>query len=181
MRAIGIIVFAFLVVATSAYGQTPSTSPPPDTVTSSAGNIKIERLATLEFPWGMALLPDGRLLITEKPGRLRIWANGKLSDPVPGVPKVVYRGAPNDQGGLLDVEIDPDFASNNLVYLSYVEAADPQPANAAETADARFANYLDMTDNIVRGGVVARGRLDGNQLRDVQVIWRQEARSSSSR
>ncbi len=177
MRAIGIIFFAFLVVATSAYGQTPSTTPPPDTVTSSAGNIKIERLATLEFPWGMALLPDGRLLITEKPGRLRIWANGKLSNPVQGVPKVVYRGAPNDQGGLLDVEIDPDFASNNLVYLSYVEAAEPQPANAAETADARFANYLDLTDNIVRGGVVARGRLDGNQLRDVQVIWRQEPKT----
>jgi glucose/arabinose dehydrogenase len=177
MRAIGIIVFAFLVVATSAYGQTPSTTPPPDTVTSSAGNIRIERLATLEFPWGMALLPDGRLLITEKPGRLRIWANGKLSDPVQGVPKVVYRGTPNDQGGLLDVEIDPDFASNNLVYLSYVEAAEPQPANAAETADARFANYLDLTDNIVRGGVVARGRLDGNQLRDVQVIWRQEPKT----
>jgi glucose/arabinose dehydrogenase len=177
MRAIGIIVFAFLVVATSAYGQTPSTTPPPDTVTSSAGNIRVERLATLEFPWGLALLPDGRLLITEKPGRLRIWANGKLSDPVQGVPKVVYRGAPNDQGGLLDVEIDPDFASNNLVYLSYVEAAEPQPANAAETADARFANYLDLTDNIVRGGVVARGRLDGNQLRDVQVIWRQEPKT----
>jgi glucose/arabinose dehydrogenase len=177
MRAIGIIVFAFLVVATSAYGQTPSTTPPPDTVTSSAGNIRIERLATLEFPWGLALLPDGRLLITEKPGRLRIWANGKLSDPVQGVPKVVYRGTPNDQGGLLDVEIDPDFASNNLVYLSYVEAAEPQPANAAETADARFANYLDLTDNIVRGGVVARGRLDGNQLRDVQVIWRQEPKT----
>jgi glucose/arabinose dehydrogenase len=177
MRAIGIIVFAFLVVATSAYGQTPSTTPPPDTVTSSAGNIRVERLATLEFPWGLALLPDGRLLITEKPGRLRIWANGKLSDPVQGVPKVVYRGTPNDQGGLLDVEIDPDFASNNLVYLSYVEAAEPQPANAAETADARFANYLDLTDNIVRGGVVARGRLDGNQLRDVQVIWRQEPKT----
>jgi glucose/arabinose dehydrogenase len=177
MRAIGIIVFAFLVVATSAYGQTPSTTPPPDTVTSSAGNIRVERLATLEFPWGLALLPDGRLLITEKPGRLRIWANGKLSEPVQGVPKVVYRGTPNDQGGLLDVEIDPDFASNNLVYLSYVEAAEPQPANAAETADARFANYLDLTDNIVRGGVVARGRLDGNQLRDVQVIWRQEPKT----
>jgi glucose/arabinose dehydrogenase len=177
MRAIGIIVFAFFVVATSAYGQTPSTTPPPDTVTSSAGNIRVERLATLEFPWGLALLPDGRLLITEKPGRLRIWANGKLSEPVQGVPKVVYRGTPNDQGGLLDVEIDPDFASNNLVYLSYVEAAEPQPANAAETADARFANYLDLTDNIVRGGVVARGRLDGNQLRDVQVIWRQEPKT----
>src|ERR1041384_6258633 len=68
---IGVVLFAFI---TSAYSQTP----PPDTVSSSAGNIRIERLATLELPWGMALLPDGRLLITEKPGRRRIWATGKL-------------------------------------------------------------------------------------------------------
>ncbi|HEX5873291.1 MAG TPA: PQQ-dependent sugar dehydrogenase [Pyrinomonadaceae bacterium] len=159
------------------YSQTTTTTPPPDTVTSSAGSIKIERLATLELPWGMALLPDGRLLITEKPGRLRIWANGKLSEPVQGVPKVVYRGTPSDQGGLLDVEIDPDFARNNFVYLSYVEAAEQQPADAQDTNDPRFGGYLDMKDTIVRGGVVARGRLDGNQLRDVQVIWRQEPKT----
>ncbi|HEX7330441.1 MAG TPA: PQQ-dependent sugar dehydrogenase [Pyrinomonadaceae bacterium] len=163
--AIGILLFAFI---TSAYSQTT----PPDVVTSSAGNIRIERLATLELPWGMALLPDGRLLITEKPGRLRIWANGKMSEPVQGVPKVVYRGTPSEQGGLLDVEIDPDFARNNLVYLSYSEAAEQQPADARETGDPRFG-ALDTSDTIVRGGAVARGRLDGNQLRDVQVIWRQ--------
>lgn len=166
-----------LVFVVPVYSQTTTTTPPPDTVTSSAGSIKIERLATLELPWGMALLPDGRLLITEKPGRLRIWANGKLSDPVQGVPKVVYRGTPSDQGGLLDVEIDPDFARNNFVYLSYVEAAEPQPADARDTDDPRFGGYLDLKDTIVRGGVVARGRLDGNQLRDVQVIWRQEPKT----
>lgn len=162
---IGILLFTFI---TPAYSQTT----PPDVVSSSAGNIRIERLATLELPWGMALLPDGRLLITEKPGRLRIWANGKLSEPVQGVPKVVYRGTPSEQGGLLDVEIDPDFARNNLVYLSYSEAAEQQPADARETGDPRFGS-LDTSDTIVRGGAVARGRLDGNQLRDVQVIWRQ--------
>ena len=166
--AIGIFLFALI---SPVYSQTTTTTPP-DSVSSRAGSIKIERLATLELPWGMAFLPDGRLLITEKPGRLRIWANGKLSEPLQGVPKVVYRGQP-DQGGLLDVEIDPDFARNGLVYLSYVEAAEPQPADAAETGDPRFGNYLDKSDNIVRGGAVARGRLDGNQLRDVQVIWRQ--------
>ena len=166
-----------LVFVVPVYSQTATTTPPPDTVTSSAGNIRIERLATLELPWGMALLPDGRLLITEKPGRLRMWANGKLSEPVQGVPKVVYRGTPSDQGGLLDVEIDPEFARNNLVYLSYVEAAEPQPADARDTNDERFGGYLDMTDTIVRGGVVARGRLEGNQLRDVQVIWRQEPKT----
>lgn len=165
--ATSILLFAFI---TSAYSQTTNT--PPDVVSSSAGNIRIERLATLEFPWGMALLPDGRLLVTEKPGRLRIWANGKMSEPVQGVPKVVFRG-PSDQGGLLDVEIDPDFARNGFVYLSYVEAADPQPPDARETGDPRFANYLDTSDTIARGGAVARGKLEGNQLRDVQVIWRQ--------
>ena len=163
------LIFALTITA---HGQTPST-PPPDVVSSSAGNLRIERLATLEYPWGMALLPDGRLLITEKPGRLRIWANGRLSEPVQGVPKVAYRGTPGEQGGLLDVEIDPDFARNRLVYLSYVEAAEQQPSDLAETGDMRFGNFLDMSDNVLRGGAVARGRLEGNQLRDVQVIWRQ--------
>jgi hypothetical protein len=144
--AAGILLFAFI---TSAYSQT--NTPPPDVVSSNAGNIRIERLATLEFPWGLALLPDGRLLVTEKPGRLRIWANGKMSEPVQGVPKVVFRG-PSDQGGLLDVEIDPDFARNGFVYLSYVEAADPQPADARETDEPRFGGFLDLSDTIVRGG-----------------------------
>jgi aldose sugar dehydrogenase len=161
-----------LALIAAAHGQTTSTAPP-DVVSSSAGNLRLERLTTLEFPWGMALLPDGRLLVTEKAGRLRIWANGRLSEPVQGVPKVVYRAVQGEQGGLLDVEIDPDFARNGMVYLSYVEAAEQQPADLAETGDMRFGNFLDMSDNILRGGVVARGRLDGNQLRDVQVIWRQ--------
>jgi glucose/arabinose dehydrogenase len=169
LMAITALILAFV---PAAHGQATGTAPP-DTVSSSAGNLRVERLATLEYPWGMALLPDGRLLITEKQGRLRIWADGKLSEPVQGVPKVFHRGTPNEQGGLLDVEIDPDFARNQLVYLSYSEAAEQQPADAAETGDVRFGNFLDMSDNIVRGGAVARGRLEGNQLRDVQVIWRQ--------
>ena len=156
-------------------GATPP-SPPPDVVSSTAGMIRLEKLATLEQPWGMALLPDGRLLITEKPGRLRIWAGGKLSEPVRGVPNAFYRG-PSDQGGMLDVEIDPDFARNRLVYLSYVEAADPQPANARDEGDSRFGRSGPSQDNVVRGGAVARGRLEGDQLRDVQVIWRQEPKT----
>ena len=162
---------SLLAIATSVAAQTPAT-PPPDVVLSSAGSISIERLATLEYPSGLAVLPDGRLLITEKPGRLRIWQNGRLSEPVQGVPSVVYRRTPFEQGGLLDVEADPNFAANRLVYLSYVEA-DPQASSAPETGELRFGEFVDFTDTIVRGGVVARGRLDGNQLRDVQVIWRQ--------
>src|SRR5687767_11110401 len=162
-----------LALAAAAAAQTPAPAPtPPDVVTSSAGSIRIERLASLEYPWGIAVLPDGRILITEKPGRLRIWDKGQLSGPVQGVPAVVYRGN-SDQGGLLDVKADPSFATNRLIYLSYVEA-DPNGLKVPETGELRFSTFVDMTDSIVRGGVVARGRLEGNTLRDVQVIWRQE-------
>ena len=105
---------------------------------TKSGPVSIERLATLSEPWGMAFLPDGRLLVTEKPGRLRIYADGKLSEPIGGVPKVAYRG----QGGLLDVEIDPDFARNGLVYLSYAEAAETQPPDARDVHDPRFGRRL---------------------------------------
>jgi aldose sugar dehydrogenase len=176
MRASSVRSAAFLILILAfipaALGQQPKAAPPA-VVSSSAGNLAIERLATLEFPWGMALLPDGRVLITEKPGRLRIWANGRLSEPVEGVPQVVYRGTQSEQGGLLDVEADPDFARNGFVYLSYVEASEHQSPDLVEIGEARFGEFLDMTDNILRGGAVARGRLEGNRLRDVQVIWRQ--------
>lgn len=133
------------------------------------GPIRIDRLATLDEPWGMVLLPDDRLLITEKPGRLRIFSEGKLSAPVQGVPAVVYFG----QGGLLDVAVDPNFASNQLVYLSYAEAAAPQPAGAIETQERRLGAFQRMEDQTVKGGAVARGRLVAGALRDVTVIWRQ--------
>jgi glucose/arabinose dehydrogenase len=157
----------------SAIAQQQPAAPPPDVVSSSAGRLRVEHLATLESPWGMALLPDGRILVTEKAGRLRIWANGQLSAPVTGVPAVVSRPTQFEQGGLLDVAVDPDFVSNGLVYLSYSEAAATQPADEAETGDMRFGEYLDMSDNVLRGGAVARARLVGNALQDVRVIWRQ--------
>jgi glucose/arabinose dehydrogenase len=138
-------------------------------IQTKAGPVTLERLATLEHPWGMAFLPDGRLLVTEKPGRLRVFADGRLSEPVSGVPAVAYR----EQGGLLDVEVDPDFARNGLVYLSYAEAAEQQPAGARDVEDPRFGGYFDEEDNVLKGAAVARGRLDGHALRDVKVIWRQ--------
>ncbi|HEX7154310.1 MAG TPA: PQQ-dependent sugar dehydrogenase [Thermoanaerobaculia bacterium] len=143
------------------------------TVTTAAGDVRVEQLATLEFPWGMAYLPDGRLLITEKPGRLRIYANGRLSAPVENLPAISYRASEGEQGGLLDVAVDPAFAQNSFIYLSYSEAAEQQPAALAETDDARFGGYLDLSDNRLRGGAVARGRLQGNRLTGVEVIWRQ--------
>ena len=100
----------------------------------------------LEHPWGLAFLPDGRMLVTERPGRLRIVNDGwLLPDPVAGVPELWEDG----QGGLLDVALHPDFAENGLVYLSY---SSPDDDDDAATA-------------------VARGRLVGDRLEDVEEIY----------
>lgn len=163
--------FACTLVA-AAHSQTDA----PDTVSSNSGDIQVEELATLEYPWGLAQLPDGRLLVTEKPGRLRIWEDGNLSEPVQGVPEVVYR-TPGEQGGLLDVALDPNFEENRLVYISYVEAAEQQPDAIRDTGDARFGGGLDRSDGIIRGGAVARGRLEGERLQDLEVIWRQQPKT----
>lgn len=159
-----------LALAPSVFAQGAATSAP-TTVKSTLGDLKLERIGVAEFPWGMACLPDGRLLITEKPGRLRIWSDGKLSEPLEAVPKVVYRG-PRDQGGLMDVEVDPKFAENGFIYLSYVEAAAQQPEGISATDDLRLPG-VDLTDNILRGGVVARAKLDGNRFSETKVIWQQ--------
>jgi glucose/arabinose dehydrogenase len=109
----------------------------------------------LEHPWGLAFLPDGRMLVTERPGRVRIvGSDGSLSEPLTGVPAVDENG----QGGLLDVALDPDFARNNLVYLSFSEPGDGGSGTA-----------------------VARGRLDGSALVDVSVIYRQAPKIRSGR
>ena len=123
------------------------------TVDTETGTIKVETLAEgLDHPWGMAFLPDGRLLVTERAGDLRIMsADGTLTEPLSGVPKVVATG----QGGLLDVALDPNFADNKLVYLSYSEPGD----GGAGTA-------------------VARGRLAENAVEDVKVIFRQTPKVS---
>ncbi|MCK0209269.1 PQQ-dependent sugar dehydrogenase [Starkeya koreensis] len=91
----------------------------PERVDSSAGPLEIETVATgLASPWGLAFLPDGRMLVTERTGRLRIVSrSGTVSAPVAGVPPVFARG----QGGLLDVALAPDFGDSRLIYLSYAE------------------------------------------------------------
>lgn len=108
----------------------------------------------LEHPWGMTFLPNGDMLVTERPGRLRLVQDGQLIDePLGGVPEVRTGG----QGGLLDVALHPEFANNRLVYLSY---AKPN-ANGSEGTTA-----------------VARGRLEGHALHDVEVIFEAEAWTS---
>ena len=81
----------------------------------------------LQNPWSLAFLPSGKMLVTERPGRLRVLSDGKLSAPVAGLPAVDARG----QGGLLDVTVDPNFASNNLIYWSYAEPREPGVNNTA--------------------------------------------------
>lgn len=98
----------------------------------------------LENPWGVAFLPDGEMLVTERAGRLRLVRNATLSDPISGVPEVFAR----QQGGLLDVAIHPDFEQNRLVYLAFAKPV----SGGANTA-------------------VIRGRLEGNALTDVEEVF----------
>jgi aldose sugar dehydrogenase len=116
---------------------------------STNGVVGAEVVAqNLVHPWALAFLPDGRILVTERPGRLRIVSkDGTVSPPLSGVPRVHAVG----QGGLLDVALDPSFAQNRLVYLSYAE---PGEGGTAGTA-------------------VARGRLGDAGLENVQVIYQQ--------
>lgn len=137
-------------------------------IKTKTGEIKVEHLAMLAEPWGMAWLPDNRLLITEKQGRLRIYSPGRL-DSVKGLPKIEYRG----QGGLLDVELDPDFKTNSFIYISYSEAAEKQPDIKRDVGDPRLGKFNDFSDAVLKGGAVARGKLVGNELQNLEVIWRQ--------
>lgn len=114
------------------------------------GQVRVETVASgLRNPWGFAFLPDGRILVTEKSGALRlVERDGKVSSPLSGVPAVNSSG----QGGLLDVAIDPNFVANRLVYLSYSEPG----------------------SNGTAGTSALRGRLGSAGLEDMKVIYRQD-------
>jgi glucose/arabinose dehydrogenase len=115
---------------------------------SNEHDFRVVRVAQgLEQPWSLSFLPDGRMLVTEKAGRLRIVENMKLDPrPVSGLPQVTVHG----QGGFFDAVPHPDFAKNQLLYLSY----------AARGSDGV-------------GTELARGRLAGNRLENVEVLFRQ--------
>ncbi|TVS17970.1 MAG: PQQ-dependent sugar dehydrogenase [Gammaproteobacteria bacterium] len=116
-------------------------------------SIKVVQLAALEHPWAVAFLPDGRYLVSERPGRLVIVDDGTLT-PVAGVPDVAAR----NQGGLLDVVLHPDFESNGWVYLTY------SLGDSSETTTA-----------------LARARLEGQALVDLEVLFEQDRRSGPGR
>ena len=135
--------------ATGACQDAPQVAPSGET------KITVTAVASgLSHPWSLAFLPDGRMLVTERPGRLRyVTREGALSDPIAGVPEVYAEG----QGGLLDVILDPAFEKNSTIYISYAEPA------AGDT----------------NGTAVARARLDGGQLTDLKVIFRQQPKVAS--
>jgi glucose/arabinose dehydrogenase len=122
---------------------------------STEGVIKVETVAEgLVNPWGLEFLPDGRFLVTERPGRLRIVSrDGSLSAPISGLPEIAARG----QGGLLDVTLDPGFARNRTIYISFSE-----PGEGGS------------------GTAVLRARLGEGRLDSVRVIYRQQPKVGSS-
>ena len=134
-----------------------SSPAPAQVITSDEHTFRVVRVTEgLDHPWGLAFLPDGRMMVTERPGRLRlIDKSGRLDPrPVTGLPPVAAQG----QGGLLDVALHPRFAENHLVYLSFV---------------ARGQGGI--------GTEVARGRFAADRLEDVQVIFRMQPKSGGGR
>ena len=149
----GVVAIGLAVVcAVPAFAQEAPRSPTPKDSPLPGRQVDVAR--GLEHPWGLAFLPDGRMLVTERPGRLRLVSkSGELSPPLAGVPQVYARG----QGGLLDVALSPTFAQDQLVYLSFAEPGGPGGSTA-----------------------VARGRLGERGLEGTQVIWRQEPKVASN-
>src|SRR5690606_9762900 len=114
--------------------------------------FQVEQVTRFNEPWAMTFLPDGRLLVTEKPGTLRMYDIARdISGEITGVPAVAYGG----QGGLGDVVLHPGFDDNHLVYISYAEAGEGDTAGAA----------------VARARLVLDGS-GGGALQDLEVIWR---------
>lgn len=132
----------FVLIAAPVSGETHITE---GDVPAERGFRKVTLIHGLEHPWGMAWLPSGDILITERPGRLRLARNGRrLSGPISGVPEIFAAG----QGGLLDVSLHPRFEENRKVYFTYAHG----------TAQANRTR-------------VARAVLDGDHLKNWQVIF----------
>lgn len=156
IRTVGSAILAFLLwglsscateSSSSSLTQTPDASlvsllSPVDV--PSVANVELVTLVEgLEHPWGLAWLPNGDALITERPGRLRLVQNGRLvPTPIAGLPEIFAQG----QGGLLDVAVDPEFAQNRFIYLAY--ASGEREANQTQ----------------VLRGVLNQGRLENVQM-----------------
>ncbi|HVJ03802.1 MAG TPA: PQQ-dependent sugar dehydrogenase [Sphingomonas sp.] len=136
----------------------PAPSPTPTPTPTPIASVQSTAVASFSWPWAMVFLPDGRMLVTEKPGTLRlVTQSGDKSAPLGGVPAVSYA----EQGGLLDVALHPNFAANRLVYLSYAEPG---------TGGAGLA--------VARGTLVEDAA--GPRLGSVTVLWRQTPKVSDT-
>ncbi len=148
MRSSGTLLI-LAIISTTAVAQ--------DTFTTEQARISVSTIAEgLDHPWGIAVLPDGGMLVTERSGSLRhVTSGGKVSEPISGVPDVDAR----DQGGLLDITLHPKFAENRAVYLSFSEKGKGGNSTA-----------------------VVRGKLsdDNGKLENVQVIFSQRPKVNST-
>ena len=155
LRLISVIAGAALIAACDAAEPAGAGAAHSRTPTPVEAPVKLTTLTQgLEHPWGLAFLADGRMLVTERAGRLRIVSkDGQLSPPLRGVPQVFASG----QGGLLGIALSPDFTRDRLVFFSFSE-----PGEGGS------------------GTAVARGRLAEDSLQDVAVIWRQKPKVQSS-
>lgn len=139
----GISLFILMLLSLSALAQKP-------TVRTDAGDVAVHKIAdSLDHPWGIAFLPDNRLLVTERSGSLRILeTDSTLSAPVPGTPEVFNVG----QGGLLDVALHPDFDQNKYVYFTF---SHPGPDSTATTA-------------------LGRGTFENDEINNFEVLFKME-------
>jgi len=156
-----VLPIVLVVVLTLGCERAPVADVPDTAVTSDQASFRVVEVAgDLEHPWAMAFLPDGDLLITERPGRLRILREGVLDPtPIEGVPEVYASG----QGGLLDIALDPDFATNRLIYLSY--AAEGEGGAGTRVARARLGEgRLEDVEVIFEGMTAGGGRHFGSRL-----------------
>ena len=133
-----------------------------ETARSKAADFRIVGVAkNLEHPWGLAFLPDGRMLVTERPGRLRIvGADGSLSTPLTGLPEIYDSG----QGGLLDVILDPDFASNSTIYFSYSTPVERRGTTRIAKAKLTDTGLEDVTVLFTATTPGSNGRHFGSRL-----------------
>lgn len=152
MRA---VLASLFLLAAPALAQQPPAGPPvvPWEVPAEPG-IRVETVATgLEHPWALAFLPDGRMLVTERPGRLRIVAkDGRVSAPLAGVPAVAAVG----QGGLLDVALAPDFAQTGTLYLTHAVGTDTANMTALTRATLKGSALTDVRE-LARNPVAKTG------------------------
>jgi glucose/arabinose dehydrogenase len=148
------LLMLLLAAAGGLYPQATNQAPPAVVFETNAHKIRVVTIAEgLSNPWSIAFLPDGNMLVTERPGRLRLIHKGVLqTEPIAGVPAVRYR----NHGGLMDIALHPNYAQNNLVYLTYSKPREKEATTA-----------------------LLRARFDGKQLVDAKDIFVADAWTTS--